>query len=223
MPLTGGKPPRTLGGLTLPRGPLVPAIVVVVLILIIVAAVLLSAKGSSGPGTAAGKASATASGAPTATSAASSPNPAERQAAVKLSGLLAQSGTDRADVNAAYSNVQACGKDLASDARVFDRAAANRRTLLAKLSQLQGRSALSAAMVADLTAAWQASATVDSDLGQWASAAAGHCHKGNPSDPSLVASTPYDSQATSNKQAFARLWNRLARKDSLPAYTVTEL
>jgi hypothetical protein len=200
----------------------VPAIVVVALIIIAGVAVLLSGLGSN-PGTASGSSGATGSATPTASPSASASALTQRQAAVQLSGLLAQSGTDRADVNAAYSNVQGCGTDLAGDAQVFDRAAANRRTLLTKLTRLSGRSALSAAMIADLTAAWQASATVDSDLGKWATAAVGHCHKGNPGDANLIASVPYDSQATNNKQAFARLWNRLARKEGLSTYTVSQL
>jgi hypothetical protein len=200
----------------------VPAIVVGVLIVIVVVAVILSSHGGSSPGSAAGTAGATTSASPKASASASTSALTERQAAAKLSGLLSQSGTDRADVNTAYYNVQAC-RDLAADTRVFNQAAANRRTLLAKLKQLPGRSALSAAMLTDLTAAWQASATVDTDLGKWASAAVGHCHKGNPSDPSLIASTPYDNTATSRKQAFVTLWNRLAHKDSLTTVTVSQL
>jgi hypothetical protein len=223
LPLAGPKPPRTLGRLTLPRGPLIPAAIAAALVVIVATAVILSMQGGS-PNTASGTggSGAVTGSTPTASSSAAT-GLTQRQAAVQLSGLLSQSGTDRADVNAAYSNVAACGKDLAKDAQIFSKAAANRRTLLTRLTQVPGRSALPAAMVSDLTAAWQASATVDADLAKWASAAAGHCHKGNPKDPSLIAATPYDSQATNNKQAFAKLWNRLARKDDLTTYQVDEL
>ena len=102
----------------------------------------------------------------------------QQQAATALSGLLSQSGTDHSDVNAAVTNVESCGKSLtARTRRSFNKAAANRRTLLTKLAQLPGRSALPAAMISDLTTAWQASATVDADLAKWATAEAGHCRR----------------------------------------------
>jgi hypothetical protein len=222
LPLTGAKPPWKVGGLTLPRGPLIPAIVIGVLAVIVVTAIVLSSQSSTNSAAGTGGSGATAGGTPTATASATS-NAAEKQAAAQLAGLLGQSGTDRADVNAAYSNVASCGKDLGQDAGIFNKAAANRRTLLTKLGQLPGRSALSAAMIADLTGGWQASATVDSDLAKWASAAARHCHKGNFKDPNLAAANPFDSQATNDKQAFAKLWNRLARKDGLATYQVDQL
>jgi len=222
LPLTGAKPPWKLGGLTVPRGPLIPAIVIGALVVIVVTAIILSSQTTPNQASSSGGSGATAGSTPTATSSAAS-NSTEKQAAVQLSVLLAQSGTDRADVNAAYSNVAACGKDLAKDAQIFNKAATNRGTLLTKLGQLPGRSALSAAMIADLTGGWQASATVDSDLAKWASTAAGHCHKGNFRDPNLAAATPFDSQATNDKQAFAKLWNRLARNDGLSTYQVDQL
>jgi hypothetical protein len=147
----------------------------------------------------------------------------QRQAATALSGLLSQSGTDHADVNAAVTNVQACGKNLPKDARVFSKAAANRNILLSKLARLPGRSALSAAMISDLTGAWQASATVDGDLAKWATTAAGHCHQGNPKDPNLNASYPFDDKASSDKESFVKLWNPLAHKVGLPRYTAGQL
>jgi hypothetical protein len=222
LPLTGVKPPWKLGRLTVPRGPLIPAIVIGALVVIVVTAIILSSQTSPNSAASTGGSGATAGSTPTASSSPAS-NLAEKQAAAQLSELLGQSGTDRADVNAAYSNVASCGKDLGQDAQIFNKAATNRRTLLTKLGQLPGRSALSAAMIADLTGGWQASATVDSDLAKWASAAARHCHKGNFKDPNLAAATPFDSQATNDKQAFAKLWNRLARKDGLSTYQVDQL
>jgi len=226
QPLGGGKPPRKIGGFTLPRGPLVPAIVVAVVVVVVVAAIILSTKSSPGSSTASpgsGTSAGAGTGSKGGSSGGSASNAAERAAAVKLSGLLSQSGKDRSDVNAAYDNVQSCGKNLSSDARVFNRSASNRRALLTQLGQLSGRSALPTAMVSDLTSAWQASATVDSDLAQWATAASRHCHNGDLKNSSLVASGKFDSQATDNKQAFATLWNQLAHKDGLPTYTVDQL
>jgi hypothetical protein len=78
-------------------------------------------------------------------------------------------------------------------------------------------------MLSDLSGAWQASAQVDADLARWASAAAGHCHKGNAKDPSLQASYGPDGQATADKQSFARLWNPLARRYGLQTYQSAQL
>ena len=114
--------------------------------------------------------------------------------------------------------MQDCGSNLATDAQIFRTDAANRRTLLAKLQVLPDRSALSSAMLSDLTSGWQASAKVDDDLAQWADAAARHCKGGDKNNPSLQASYAYDGPATDGKMAFTQLWNPLARKDGLPTY-----
>jgi hypothetical protein len=150
---------------------------------------------------------------------------AQRAAAAQLAGLLSQSGTDRADVIAAVGSVRACDKaaELRKDATTFSVAAANRQKLLSRLAALPGRSALPAAMISDLTAGWQASAQVDADLAKWATAAASHCRKGNQNDPNLKASYGPDGQATTSKQAFAQLWNPLARKYALPTYQWEQL
>ena len=194
-------------------------IIAAVIVLVVATMVLLNrhGNGSNSGGTTAGGTTPTA----TASAAASS----QRQAAAaQLSGLLPQSGTDRADVIDAVGNVRSCGKNLGNDARVFTTAASNRRALLAKLGSLPGRSALPAGMLTDLSGAWQASAQVDTDLANWASTAAGHgCHKGNPKDPSPTASYGPDGQATADKQAFARLWNPLAKRYGLRTYQWEQL
>jgi hypothetical protein len=148
----------------------------------------------------------------------------QRQAAAQLSALLPQSGTDRADVIDAVGNVRSCGKNLRKDVQIFSTAASNRRALVSKLGSLPGRSALPAAMLTDLSGAWQASAQVDTDLAQWAATAASHgCHKGNSKDHSLQASYGPDGQATAGKQAFARLWNPLAKRYGLRTYQWEQL
>jgi hypothetical protein len=219
MPLAGGGQPGSRLRLPFkrPRGKLVPAAVAGGLALVVVVALVLSMHGGSSSNNGAG-----ASGPPTA-SAGSTSALTQQQAATALSGLLAQSGKDHAAVNAAVSNVEACGKGLSQDANVFSTAAVNRRALLAKLSGLPGRAALSPAMVSDLTTAWQASATVDADLAKWAADAAGHCRKGNLNDPNYTATIPFDSKATNGKIAFVRLWNPLAKKNGLPTYQSEEL
>jgi hypothetical protein len=219
-PIPDQKRPLTFGKITLPRSPLVPAIAVAALVVIAVTAVVLSASGGSGssPGTATGGA------APTANSSSRASADAEQlQSARALSGLLAQSGTDRTNVVDAYTNVQDCRSNLGQDAQIFRNDAANRRALLAKLPLLPDRSALSSAMLSDLTSGWEASATVDDDLAKWADAAASHCKGGDMNNPSLKASLSYDGPATGGKVAFTQLWNPLARKDGLPTYQNTQI
>jgi hypothetical protein len=212
LPLDGSSAggPGLLGRLPLqrPKNPLVLISGGVALVVVVVAAVAAS-QGGGGTPNAPGSVAATASSGTTALT--------QRQAATALSALLSQSGGDRADVGAAVVSVESCGKGLARDVQVFDRAAANRRALLARLAQLPGRSALAPAMVADLAGAWQASATVDADLGKWARDQVGHCKKGNTKDPNYTATFPFDSKATNDKNAFVQLWNPLAAEDGLPA------
>jgi len=219
-PIAEQKRPLTFGRITLPRSPLVPAIVIAGLVIIAITAVVLSAGGGSGssPGTAAGGATPTAK-----SSARASTGAAQSQGAKALAGLLAQSGTDRADVIDAVTNVQRCGGNLGQDAQIFRNDAANRRALLAKLQVMPDRSALSGTMLSDLTGGWQASAKVDDDLAQWADAAAAHCKGGDKHNASLQASYAYDGPATNDKVAFTRLWNPLARKDGLPTYQNTQI
>ena len=196
-----------------PKKLLVPVSAGAALVIVVVVAVILSQ--GSGPSNAASGAGAT--GAATASSSSGTAALTQTQAATSLSALLAQSGGDRADVGAAVVDVESCGKSLAKDVQVFNKAAANRHALLTKLGQLPGRSALPPAMVADLTGAWQASATVDADLAKWAQDQVGHCKKGNTKDPNYTATIPFDSKATNDKNAFVQLWNPLAKKDGLPA------
>ncbi|HLH82134.1 MAG TPA: hypothetical protein VKV38_02635 [Trebonia sp.] len=218
VPPDGPFPPAgSKRQLRLPSGPVTAAIIAAALVLVVALVFAMSrSSGGTGGGTTAGATPASTVSPPAGTAA--------RQAAAQLSVLLAQSGTDRADVVDAVENVRACGKNLARDERIFTTAAANRRALLSKLGSLPGRSALPAAMLSELSGAWRASAQVDTDLARWASdAAARGCHKGNPGDASLRASSAPDSQATADKQAFARLWNPLARRYGLPTYQWQQL
>jgi len=167
--------------------------------------------------------STTASGTTGTTPSASSQD-ARRQAAVRLSGLLAQSVTDRAAVTGAAEDVRGCGPSLHQDARTFARAASSRQRLLSRLGSLPGRSLLPAAMLQDLTSAWQASAQVDTDLSQWAEDnAARGCHRNSRSDPHLRASSAPEAQAAVGKRAFASLWNPIARQYGLTTYQPKQL
>ena len=160
----------------------------------------------------------------TGTTPSASSQDARRQAAVRLSGLLAQSVTDRAAVTGAAEDVRGCGPSLPQDAQTFARAASSRQHLLSRLGSLPGRSVLPAAMLRDLTSAWQASAQVDTDLARWAQGKIAHgCHRDSRSDARLRASYVPEARATVSKQAFASLWNPVARQYGLTTYQRNQL
>jgi hypothetical protein len=216
----GGPPGRGLLGRLPFKRPLIPVAAGAGVVVIVIAAIALSSHGGSSSNTAGAGAAAGAT--PTASTSTGTTALTQQQAATSLSGLLAQSGTDHSDVNAAVTNVEGC-KGLAADAGTFSKAAANRGTLLAKLAQLPGRSALPAAMISDLTSGWQASATVDADLAKWASSEAGHCKKNDLKNPAYASSLPYDSKATNGKTSFVKQWNGLARKYGLATYQPSQI
>ncbi len=203
------------GGPRRSRRPLVPVIVAAALVAVVAGVVIFRAH--PGSTAASGTGSTAASGTGT-TPPASSPD-ARRQAAARLSGLLAHSVTDRAAVIDAVADVRGCGPSLRQDARTFARAASSRQRLLSRLRSLPGRSLLPAAMLPDLTGAWQASAQVDTDLARWAEGkVARGCHRNSRSDARLRASYVPQGQATAGKQAFASLWNPVARRYGLTTY-----
>jgi hypothetical protein len=149
---------------------------------------------------------------------------ARRPAAAQLAGLLAQSVADRAAVTGAAEDVRGCGPSLPQDARTFSREASSRQHLLSRLASLPGRSLLPAAMLRDLTSAWQASAEVDTDLARWTQDnIARGCRHGSRSDAHLRASAVPEARATVGKRAFAALWNPIARKYGLTTYQRTQL
>src|SRR6185437_15806102 len=134
MPAGGASGGGLLGKLPFKR-PLIPLAVGGGVIVVVVAALLLSSQGGGGTSTNHGGTGTAAGGGATPTASTSTGTTAltQQQAAPSLAGLLAQSGTDHADVNAAVTNVEGC-KGLAADAKTFNKAAANRRTLLSKLA-----------------------------------------------------------------------------------------
>jgi hypothetical protein len=198
-----------------PRRPgrrLVPVIVAAALVAVVAGVLIFRALSGS-----------TATGG-TATTPSASSQDARRQAAVRLSGLLAQSVTDRAAVTGAAEDVRGCGPSLHEDARTFARAASSRQQLLSRLTSLPGRSVLPAAMLQDLTGAWQASAQVDTDLARWAQGKIDRgCHRNSPPDARLRASYAPEARAAAGKRAFASLWNPLARQYGLTTYQRNQL
>ena len=160
-----------------------------------------------------------------ASSAASSPAlPPGRQAAQALAALLAQSGTDRAAVTQAVSAVAACSPGLSQAETTFSTAASSRQALLGKLAALPDRSALPAAMLQDLTTAWQASGQADQDFANWTRDEISHgCSTSYQSDASYQAAMGPDGQATTDKKAFAALWTAIANEYGLPVYQYNQI
>ncbi len=187
------------------RRPLVPVIVAAALVAVVAGIIIFRAHSGSA--------------AATGTTPSTSSQDARRQVAVGLSGLLAQSVTDRAAVIDAVADVRGCGPSLGQDARTFARAASSRQRLLSRLGSLPGRSLLPAAMLRNLTSAWQASAQVDTDLAGWAADKIAHgCHRNGRSDAQLRASYAPERQAAVGKRAFVSLWNPLAKRYGLTTY-----
>jgi hypothetical protein len=199
-----------------PKGLLIAGAAAIVVI--VIAGFILINK-SSGGTNAAGTSSNSSTNPSAGTSAA-----AEQHAATALAALLAQSVTDRGDVIDADINVEKCGSKLAHDQEVFTKAASNRDRLLGDLGSMSGRSALPAAMLQDLTGAWQASAAVDSDLAKWAGVAIAGCKpKTISSNAYLSASYVPDGEATQDKAAFVSLWDPIANKYGLTTYESSQL
>jgi len=196
-----------------PRRPLVAVLVAAALVAVVAGVVMFRALSGG-----------TATGATSGTTPSASSQDARRQAAVRLSGLLAQSVTDRAAVTGAAEDVRGCGPSLRQDARIFVRSASSRQHLLSLLASLPGRPLLPAAMLQALTSAWQASAQVDNDLAGWTQDnIARGCHRSSRSDASLRASYVPEDRATAGKRAFAPLWNRIARQYGLTTYQWNQL
>jgi len=223
VPPSGGMPTSVLDGLYPapaqgPRRPRVPVLpILACALVVVVAAVAFVALRGGGHGTAA------VADMPSATATASSPA-AQRRAAVALSALLARSVTDRTSVIQAVTEVRGCGKFLDQDAQIFTDDANSRQTLLSRLGRMPGRPQLSAAMIQDLTTAWQASAQADRDLARWARDEASGCTpRKSGSDPNLQASYVPDGEATASKKAFASLWNPIADRYGLTNYQWDQL
>jgi len=209
MPMLGGlRPAPVPDGQRRSRRPPVLVIVAAVLMAVVAGVVIFRAHSGS-----------TAAGRTTGTAPSNSPQETRRQAAARLSGLLAQSVTDRAAVIDAVADVRGCGPSLRQDAQTFTNSASSRQRLLSRLGSLPGRPLLPTAMLRDLTSAWQASAQVDADLARWANdMIADGCHHDSQSDAGLQASYAPERQATVGKEAFASLWNPMARQYGLTTY-----
>jgi hypothetical protein len=175
-------------------------------------------------GSAGGSANPPASSPQPAASQPSSPPLSAEQAARSLARLLAQSETDRAAVNHAFSDVLACGSGLAQDVQTFQHAATSRKQLLSQLAVLPGSPALPAPLRQDLSGAWRASHHADRDYASWAAAEnASGCTANDTANSWYQAAAGPDSQATTYKQDFVRLWNSIASQYGLSTYQWSDL
>jgi hypothetical protein len=146
----------------------------------------------------------------------------ERSAATSLAGLLGQSVTDRDTIVSAVGAVNECSSAVSQAPAQFQEGATSRQKLLKQLASMPGRSELPAAMLRELTTAWQASATVDTDLSKWArDEVSTGCHDHN--DANLAAADGPDVQATNAKKAFVAMWNPIAAKYGLTRYSTSQL
>ena len=145
---------------------------------------------------------------------------AEQRAASNVASMLSQSASDRTAIIGAATDIGDCGPGLNADPKVFDDAAASRRTMLASLSTMPGGDTLPAALVSDLTQAWQASMAADQAYAKWATDEITQgCVRNDTSDPGYQATITPDQQATQYKDAFVALWNPLASGYGLTQYS----
>ena len=150
--------------------------------------------------------------------------PNERAAATALASLLGQSVTDRDTIVNAVGAVNQCTSGLSQAPQAFTDGATGRQKLLQQLAHLPGRSTLPAGMLRELTGAWQASATVDTDLGKWAQDEVAHgCHQNDHNDANFAASNTPDVQASNDKAAFVARWSPIAAKYGLTRYSTSQL
>jgi hypothetical protein len=149
----------------------------------------------------------------------------ERAPANGLVVLLAQSSTDRSAISAAYNDVSGCGPLLGKDQATFRQAASSRQHLISQLRAIPGVSALPAALVADLTAAWRASQQVDADYARWAAdeSAKPRCAPLDYFDLGYAAAVGSNYQATVDKAAALDLWNPIAEQFGLPTYSQSQI
>ena len=211
---------RTAGDQPRQRRPLVIGLFLLIAAVLVVPAVLIvhAFHGLGGTSAAAAQPTSTTS-APAATAA-----PNERAAASAVASLLGQSVTDRDAIVNAVGAVNQCTSGLSQAPKAFQDGATGRQKLLQQLAHLSGRSTLPAAMLRELTGAWQASATVDTDLGKWAQDEVSHgCHQNDHNDANFAASNTPDVQASNDKAAFVALWNPIAAKYGLTRYSTSQL
>ncbi|GAB1336219.1 hypothetical protein ACE1SV_28090 [Streptomyces sp. E-15] len=206
------------------RVPVIAAVGVGLIVLGVGAGALLSTGGGGKDGSD-DKTVAAASPATTDGSASPAADPAREQA-VELDKLLADSGSSRASVIRAVSDVRGCDNldQAAADLRDAGRQRGELVTRLGRLSvdKLPGNADLTAA----LTKAWQASAAADNHYAAWAGQAKSHkvCRKGHARTTNETQAGNRESgTASTQKTKAAALWNSIAKKYGLTQRQPTQL
>jgi hypothetical protein len=89
---------------------------------------------------------------------------------------------------------------------------------------MPGRTALPAAMLGDLTKAWQASIAADQGYAQWANDENTQgCVPNDAGDPGHQATVTPNANATTYKTAFVGQWNPVAGRYGLTQYDQNQL
>ncbi|SOD85769.1 hypothetical protein [Streptomyces sp. Ag109_G2-15] len=211
------------GGRTRSRVPLIAAVGVGIIVVGVGAGAMLSGgggdKGTDNKPVAAS--SPTTQDSPSSAAA----DPAQQQA-VALDKLLADSGSSRASVIQAVTNVRQCNNlgQAASDLRD---AAKQRTDLVTRLGKLSvDKLPDNAALTAALTKAWQASAAADNHYAAWADQAGSGkgCKKGHARTTGQTQAGNRESgTASQQKVKAAALWNTIAKKYGLTQRQPTQL
>ncbi|MFI9236103.1 hypothetical protein [Streptomyces sp. NPDC053079] len=154
-----------------------------------------------------------------------SADPAEAQAKA-LDALLKDSNNSRDSVIKAVDSTRQC-KDLGKSASDLTAAAGQRNSLVTRLGQTPtDKLPNSSELTAQLTKAWQSSASADSHYAAWARQVDSKkgCVKGHarPSSDS-VAGDRASNEATAAKKKAAGLWNPIAKKYGLTQHEWTQL
>ncbi|MGI5436036.1 hypothetical protein ACQEV4_00575 [Streptomyces shenzhenensis] len=154
-----------------------------------------------------------------------SADPVEQQA-VALDKLLADSGSSRASVIKAVSDVKTC-QNLDQAASDLRDAAKQRTELVTRLSELTvDKLPNHAELTTALTKAWHASASADDHYAAWADQTAGKhgCKKGQARTTGQTQAGNRDSgTASAEKAKAAPLWNAIAKTYGLTERQPTQL
>ncbi|MFG3101768.1 hypothetical protein ACGFZL_14815 [Streptomyces sp. NPDC048182] len=221
----GGRDDR--GGRSRSRLPLIAAIGVGIAVVGIGAGALLAGGGGDDDakdGASSPSVSAPASQEPSA-SASAAPDPVREQA-VALDKLLADSGSSRAAVIKAVSDVKGCDS-LSGAAKDLRDAAGQRAGLVTSLSKLSvDKLPNHTELTQALTKAWQASASADNHYAAWADQTAGKggCRKGQAKVTGQTqAGNRASGTASKEKTRASGLWNGIAKRYGLTERPPTQL
>ncbi|GGW66563.1 hypothetical protein GCM10010503_49770 [Streptomyces lucensis JCM 4490] len=205
------------------RVPLIAAIGIGIVVIGVGAGALLGGGGDKDSG---GDDKTVAAASPTTQDSASPSADPARQQAVALDKLLADSGSSRASVIQAVTDVRRCA-NLDQAASNLRGAAKQRGQLVTRLGKLSvDRLPNSGDLTTALTKAWQASAAADNHYAAWADQTKGRkgCHKGQARGTGQTQAGDRESgTASAQKVKAAALWNSIATKYGLTQRQPTQL